>query len=118
MRDVLAIFDAADCGDQAEGDCGAGGGGGENLAGDQCADGGIARSLVRLSRDQAGGDVSSGVFVARSAAEERNVEGFADGDERVGAGGAVSSSQSSATSNWQLAISQKKIPRNARNDKR
>ena len=91
MRDVLAILDAADCSDQAEGDCGAGCGGGENLAGDQCADGGVARSVVRFSRDEAGGDVSSGVFVARSAAKEGNVEGFADGDERVGAGEVSSS---------------------------
>ena len=37
---------------------------------------------------QAGGYISSGVSVARSATEGRGLEGFADGDGGVGAEGA------------------------------
>ena len=46
-----------------------------------------ARPLVRLPRNQAGRHLPSCISVARSAAEERSLERFADGDEGSGAGG-------------------------------
>ena len=42
------------------------------------------RYRTSLSIDEAGGDVPSGVLAARSAAEGRDVEGPADGDEVPG----------------------------------
>ena len=76
MRQIAVI--------QAEGHCGVRRSGSEDLAGDQCAHVRAARSLVRLPWNEAGCYLSSGVLVARSATEERSLEGSADGDERFG----------------------------------
>ena|SRR5213596_3865226 len=86
MRDLFTFSDAADCGDQAQGDCGAGSGGGEDFARDQCPNGGASWSLVRFSRYQARRYLSSRVFAARSAPKEGSLERFADGDEGAGDG--------------------------------
>src|SRR6266550_4097582 len=86
MRDLFTFSHAADCGDQAQGDCGAGSGGGEDFARDQCPNGGASWSLVRFSRYQACRYLSSRVFAARSAPEKGSLERPADGDEGVGVG--------------------------------
>ena len=58
------------------------------LLGAAAAAGRAARARACVSRDAADRDVSSGVFAARSAAEEGSVGGFADCDEGAGAEGA------------------------------
>src|SRR2546427_12858572 len=86
MRDLFTFSDAADCGDQDQGDCGAGSGGGEDFARDQCPNGGASWSLVRFSRYQASRYLSSRVFAVRAAPTEGSLERFADGDEGASEG--------------------------------
>src|SRR5208282_4580361 len=102
VRDLLAVSDAPDRGDQAESDRGPRRRGGEDAAGDERFDGSTARALLRVQAGgraqqrsqlgwmQAGGYLSSRISAARSAAKGRGVERLADGDEGVGAPGAKS----------------------------
>jgi len=70
--------------DQAESNRRPGCGSRENTVGYQFIDVGLTGPLVRLSRHQAGSYLPPRFPASRSAPEERSVERFADGDERVG----------------------------------